>query len=113
MEAFGAFPVGDLVETPAEIFVSTRAGEQSSSQRTVVKTRTPDENRESRPSLDVADGALGIFGKPRCRVDLDWIGDVDQVMGNAAPLLVRQLVGADVEAAIDRGGIAVDDFAAE
>ena len=50
---------------------------------------------------------------PRRRVLLGRIGDVDQVMRDAALLGERHLVGADVEAAVDRGRIAVDDLAAE
>ena len=44
---------------------------------------------------------------------LGRIDDVDEMMRNAAALGSRDLVGADVEAAIDRGRIAVDDLAVE
>ena len=57
--------------------------------------------------------ALGVARELRRGVDLGRIGDVDQVMRDAALLVERHLVGADVEAAIDGGGIAVDDLAAE
>src|SRR4029450_12562449 len=39
--------------------------------------------------------------------------DIDEVMRDAGALIERHLVGADVEATIDRGGIAADDLAAE
>ena len=41
------------------------------------------------------------------------IGDVDQMVRDAAALGQRHLVGADVESAIDGGRIAADDFPAE
>ena len=41
------------------------------------------------------------------------IDDVDEVMRNALLLRERHLVGADVEAAIHGGRIAIDDLAAE
>ena len=41
------------------------------------------------------------------------IHDVDEVVGNAAPLLRRQLGGSDIEVAVDLERIAVDHFAVE
>ena len=41
------------------------------------------------------------------------VGDVDQMMRDAAALVDRHLVGADVEAAIDGRRVAADDLAVE
>ena len=62
--------------------------------------------------VDVANDALGVARELRRGVDLRRIGDVDQVVRDAALLVSGHLVGADVEAAIDGGGVAVDDLAA-
>jgi hypothetical protein len=64
------------------------------------------------PREDVADEPLGVLGKLRRGVVVRGIGDVDQMMRDTALRLERHLVGADVEAAIDRRRIAVDDLAA-
>ena len=62
--------------------------------------------------MNLASGPRGIVGKLRGRVDLGGIGDVDQMVGNAAPLIERELVSADVEATVHGGRVAADDFAA-
>ena len=46
-------------------------------------------------------------------VDLGRLDDVDEMVRDALLRLGRHLVGADVEAAIDRGRVAGDDLAAE
>ena len=56
--------------------------------------------------------ARGVARVLRRRVLLGRIDDVDQMMRDAAAIGVGNLVGADVEPAIDRGRIAVDDLAA-
>src|SRR5215204_232174 len=63
--------------------------------------------------MHIANDAIGVAGVLGRRIDLDWIGNVDQVMRDRAPLVGRHLVRADVEAAIDGGGIAVENLAAE
>ena len=63
--------------------------------------------------MDVANRRGGVARVLRRRVLVGRIDDVDQVVRNAAPLGQRHLVGADVEAAIDRRRVAVDDLAAE
>jgi hypothetical protein len=52
-----------------------------------------------------------VGGELRGGVDLGRVGDVNQMMRDAAAFLERQLVGADVETAIHGGRIAVDDLA--
>src|SRR4030095_7270523 len=55
----------------------------------------------------------GVTRELRGRVFVGRIGDVDQVMRDAAPLVERHLVGGGVATAINRGRVAVDDLAVE
>ena len=73
---------------------------------------------QSRRRRTAARRARASHGSPRRvprilgrRVLVGRIGDVDEVMRDAAPVGQRHLVGADVEPAIDRRRIAVDDLA--
>ena len=62
--------------------------------------------------VDLLDRRNRIAHVARRRVFVGRLDDVNQVMGNAAPLGERHLVGADVEAAVHGRRIAADDFAA-
>jgi hypothetical protein len=62
--------------------------------------------------VDVANRRRGIARELRGGVLLGRIRDVDQMVGNAAAIRRRRLVGADVESAKHGGRIAVDDLAA-
>ena len=62
--------------------------------------------------VDVADRRRRIARVLRRRVLVRRLDDVDQVMRDAALLGDRHFVGADVEAAIHRRRVAVDDLAA-
>ena len=62
--------------------------------------------------MDRANRRGGVARKLRGGVLLGRLDDVDEVVRNAALLRLRQLVGADVEPAVDRGRVAVDDLAA-
>ncbi len=79
----------------------------------IVEAGAADEDRQAPARVDVADRVGRVARELRRRVLVGRIGDVDQVMRDAAPVGRRHLVGADVEAAIDGGRIAVDDLAAE
>ena len=93
---------------------ASRAGtrKQPARQRAEVEAGAADQNRQPPARLDVADRGRGIARVLRGRVVVGRIGDVDQVVRDAAPIADRDLVGADVEAAIDGGRVAVDDLAA-
>ncbi len=105
--------VGNRLEPSAQRLVGWRPRKQSAGKRAIVEPRAADDNRQVASRLDLADGARGIHCELRGGVDLGRIGDVDQVMRNAAAFVERHLVGADVEPAIDRRRVAVDDLAAE
>jgi hypothetical protein len=60
--------------------------------------------------MDVANGRGGVACELRRRIDLSWIRHVDQVMRDTAAVLRGYLVGADIESAIHRSRIAVDDL---
>ena len=63
--------------------------------------------------MNVAHDRGGVARKLRRGVLVRRLDDVDQVMRDAAAIGGRDLVGADVEAAVHRRRIAIDDFAAE
>ena len=88
-------------------------GNRPARQRAEVEAGAADENRHAAAGVNGPDGDGGIARVARRRVDLGRLDDVDEVMRDALLRFGRHLVGADVEAAIDRGRIAVDDLAAE
>ena len=108
-----AAPLGDRLEPRAQRRVAPGPGKQAARQRAVVEAGAADENRQPAARVDVADHRRRVARVLRRGVLVGRIDDVDQVMRDAAPLGDRHLVGADVEAAIDGGRIAVDDLAAE
>ena len=103
---------GDGVEPLAHPCIGAGAGKESPCERTVVQTSAANENRPVSTCVDAFDGREGITDESRGGVLLDRVHDIDQMVGNAALLAGGYLVGADVEAAVDGGGIATDDFAA-
>jgi hypothetical protein len=62
--------------------------------------------------VDLFDRCNSVAHITRSGVLLGRFDNVDQMMRNAAPFGERDLVGANVESAIDSGGVAADDFAA-
>jgi hypothetical protein len=62
--------------------------------------------------VDVADRGGRIARVLRRGVVVGRLGDVDQVVRDAAAIGDGDLVGADVEPAVDGGRVAVDDLAA-
>ena len=99
------------VEPGTQGVIRARAGEQASREGAVIEPGSPDQNRKTPPAVDLANRPLGVVRELCCGVHLGGIGDVDQVMRDAPALLLRQLVGADVEAAVYRSRVAVDDLA--
>ena len=113
VQPFGAAARGEPVETVAQRLVGARAGKQAANQRPVVEPGAADENRQPPARVHVAHDGGRVARVLRRGVDLGRVGDVDQVVRDALPIGGRQLVGADVEAAVDRGRVAVEDLAAE
>ncbi len=110
MQSLGAFACRHAFEPASQRFVATGAFEEAACQRPIVEARATDENRKLASSGDVPDDRRRLAGVARRRVLLDRAGHVDHVMRNAALLAERDLVGADVEAAVDRRRVAADDF---
>ncbi len=69
------------------------------------------ENWPSIPRVDVFDSGRCVACVPGRCVLLIRLNDVDEMMRNAAPLVSRHFVRADVKPPIDGCGIAADDFA--
>jgi hypothetical protein len=102
----------DSLKARAHCRVGARSREQTPSQSPIVETGATDEDRPSAPGINVVDGSHRVADVLCRRVLLERLDDVDDVMRDTSPLSDRHLVGADVEATVDGGGIAADDFAA-
>ena len=99
------------VQPGAHRVVAARAIEEALDQRAEVEARAADEDGQATTRGDVADAGRRVAGELRGRVDVGRIDDVDQVVRDATLLVRRHLVGADVEAPVDGGRVAVDDLA--
>ena len=62
--------------------------------------------------MNIANGLYRIVDETGCRVLFGRLDDVDEVMTNAALLVQRHFVGADVEASVNGCRIAADNLAA-
>src|SRR2546428_344388 len=60
--------------------------------------------------MNVANGRRRVACIVGRRVLLGWLGDVDEMMGNAPPPGHWRLLGADIEAAVHGRRIAIDDL---
>lgn len=92
--------------------VGSGAGKESSRQGAVIEAGATDDNRPAPAAVNVVDCGHGISDVPRCGVLVGRIGDIDDVVRNAAALIQRHLVGADIKSTINGSGIAADDLAA-
>src|SRR5206468_6021068 len=86
---------------------------QAAGQGAKIKAGATGQDRQLAARVHVANYRRGVARVLRRGVLLGRIDDVDQVMRDAAAIGRRDLVGADVEAAIDGGRIAIDDLAVE
>src|SRR5688572_10649553 len=112
MKPLGAATFGHPVQPRSQSVVSAWPGEETARERTVVKARASDDDRQAAAPMDLPNARGGIARKLRRRIHLGRLRDVDEVMWDTPPRLSWQLVGAYVEAAVHGRGIAVDDFAA-
>ena len=62
--------------------------------------------------MNLANDARRVAGELRSCIDIGGIGNIDQVMRDAAARVERKLIRPDVEAAVDGGRIAADHLAA-
>ncbi len=113
MQALGPTPVRDPLETRPHRFVTAWPWEEAARERPVVKPRAANEDRLLAARRDVSNGIGGVARVVRGGVLLRWIRDVHHVMTDPLLFADWDLVGADVEHAVDRGRIAGDDLAVE
>ena len=113
MQTFGAPAGGEAVEPIPQRLVGAGTGKQAPHERPVVEPGAADQNREPPAPVHVADGGGRIARVLRGGIDLGGVGNVDEVVRDALPVAGGHLVGADVEAAVDRGRVAVEDLAVE
>ena len=105
--------IRDSLETRAQRFVAAGAGKESPRQRAVIKPRAADENGQPPARRDITDRRRSLARVLGGRVLLRGIGDVDEMVWDALPCGRGYLVGADIESAVDGGGVAADDLAVE
>ncbi len=103
---------GDRFQASAKRRIAAGAGKEAARQRAIVEAGAAGQNRDQPARMDRSDRRGGVARVLGGRVFVGWIRDVDQMVWNTAPLRERQLVGPDVEPAVDGGRVAVDDFPA-
>jgi hypothetical protein len=103
--------VRNPIQSVPELLVGAGSRKEAPRQRSVVEPGPADEDWQPAASMDIADRGGGVAGVLRRRVNLGWVGDVDQMVRNAPSRVDGHLIRADVEAAVDGGRIAVDDLA--
>src|SRR5687768_4026670 len=113
MQLFHAFAPGDALQPPPKLSIFAGPWKQAAGQRAIVEPGAAGENRQLPPFMNAGNDPSRVARIVRGGVLLRRAGDVDQVMRNAAALMQRNLIGADIEPAIDGSGIAVDDLAVE
>ena len=113
MQRLHATPVGHAVQPGTERLVRGRARKEPPRQGPVVEPRPPHQQRDAPARVNLADARGRVPGKGRCCIGGGWVRDVDEMVRNAVLLRNGDLVGSDVESAIDGGGITVDDLAPE
>ena len=113
MQPRDAAPLGGRLEPPPQGGVTARTGKQAPRQRPKIEPGPSGDDRQAPARVDLADRSGGIVRVLRGGVVVGRFGDVDQVVRNAAPIGLRDLVGADIEPTVHRGRVAVDDLAAK
>ncbi len=113
VKPLAAITGGQTVQPCADLRVLARTRKQSARQRPIVETGPADEHGHLPTGVHLVDCARRVAGKVRRVVIRLGVDDVDEVMPDATALGDGHLVGADVEAAEDGRGVAVDDLAAE
>src|SRR5207253_1786788 len=103
---------GNLLQPGPQFDVLGWSRKQSARQRPEVKPGSADDERQMATSVNRTDGGRRVARILRRRVLLGGLRDVNQVMRDAVLLLDPDLVRADVESAVDRSRVAVDDLAA-
>lgn len=101
------------IQLLAQRFIPWRTGKQTVEQPTHIKSGSPADDRETASIPDLAKtraGAAGVFAGAE---DFIGIGDIQQMMRNAAPGFRRHLCRTDVQTAIHLLGVTVDDLAVE
>ena len=112
VQVTGAVPLGPLLQLGADRGV--RAGEvEPVEQRPHVEPRPADDDAPPSAGGDRRQVRAPRRLVPRDRGVLGDVEDVELVVRDPAPLLRRQLGGADVHAAVELHGVGIDDLAVE
>lgn len=106
-----AAPVGHPLEPAPALRISAGAWKQSARQSPVIEAGPSHNNWPSRAMSNVTDRGSRFASVAGSRVVFGRIGHVDQVMRNAALLVDRDFVGADVEATVNSRRVATDNLA--
>src|SRR5664279_3294568 len=110
---FGAEPLLYRSQPFAKVFIGLGTVKQRLSQRSQVKSRSPDQDRHTAAQLDLND-LFSRIASPidRC-VNNTRIDVIDQMMRHAALFVLGRFGGCDAYALIDLDGIAINDLAAD
>jgi len=113
VEPAGAALSGRLPQTVAQWFLAFRTLEQAVGEGSQVQTGSPGDDGQVIARTDAAQGFAGeptvITGSER----MIGVGNIDEMMLQPRAFLCGGLGSAEIHAAIDRNGIAADDFAVE
>ncbi len=113
MKSLDASTVRHAVEARAQRLITFRSRKHAADERTQIEAGPSNDDRQTAACGDVSRGGGRIRPVSRRRIHLGWLDHVDEVVRNAAALSGVELVGADVEAAIDDRRIAANDLAVE
>ncbi len=100
-------------EPNAEGFVPRRGGGEAVDECPEVQSGAACDDWQVSPNGDCVEQRTTQPGEIARGENLRRVGHVNQMVRDAAPLLWRQLGGADVEETIDLNRVAIEDFASE
>src|SRR6187397_1035441 len=101
MQLLWPLAVGHALQASAKGRIPAWSRKESAHQSAIVEASATDENGQTAATRDSADRRAGFARVARCGIFLQRVRNVDEVVRNPATLFERDLVGADVEAAIN------------
>jgi hypothetical protein len=113
VEVFGAAPLAQGAEPPAQARVRRRACEERLAERAQVEAAAADEDGEMAARLDRVNRPDGLARPVRGGVAHLRRDEVDEVVRDAAPLREGHLRRRDLDPAVDLHRVAVDHLAPE
>lgn len=113
MKMAGAVLGGGGAEALAEIFGALRQVGETFEKSAEIETGADSEDGETIAGAKIGEHCEGAFAVITSSGGFAGFDDVEEVMGDGGAFACRGLGGADVETAIELGGIASQNFTAE